>query len=169
MNGKFGLKGLLDNIKSDTHLEIRKGAMSTLDFDFLSADFKGEGPVLRIEESRITRESGSFAIAGEIDLRKAGKPTLFDNLKMASDDRAINWDSLGTQSVRGRQEVHMNKKIIDGINVDFRKFLDEDRIDEGSRYDDEMKLEYKLDTNESLQMMLGSGNDFFGLEHKDRF
>lgn len=169
MNGKFELKGLLDDIRSDTHLEIRKGTMATLDFDFLTADFKGEGPVLRIEDSRITRESGYFALAGEIDLRRAGKPTLFDNIRMASDDSAINWDSMDTRNLQGVKEVHMNKKVMEGINIDFKKFLKEERLDESSRYEDEVKLEYKLDTNESLKMMLGSNNDFFGIEHKDRF
>lgn len=169
MNGKLDLKGYVNDIKSEVRLEIRKGTMSTLDFDFLSVNFKGDGPVLRIEDSRITRESGYFALGGELDLRKLGKPSLFEGIKMASDDQAINWDSLGTRSVQGAQEVRMNKKIIEGINIDFTKFLNEERIDEGSRYEDEVKLEYKLNSSESLKMMVGSNNDFFGLEHRDRF
>ncbi len=169
MNGKFNLKGYINNIKSDIRLEIRKGTMSTLDFDFLSVNFKGEGPVLRIEDSKISRESGQFSLGGEIDLRKLGKPSLFEDIKMASDDRAINWDSLDTRSVRGAQEVHMNKKIYEGISIDFTQFLNDERIDEGSRYNDEVKLEYELGSNDSLKMMIGSNNDFFGLEHKDRF
>lgn len=169
MNGKFDLKGAVDDIASDIKLEIRKGNISTLDFDFLSANFKGEGPMLRIEDSKIARESGYFALGGEIDLRKLGKPTLFEGVKMASDDRAINWDSFGTRSVPGAQELRMNKKIYEGISIDFTQFLNDERIDEGSRYEDEMKLEYKLNSNESLKMMVGSNNDFFGLEHRDRF
>ena len=169
MNGKFDLKGYTNDIKSDIRLEIRKGTMSTMDFDFLSANFKGDGPILRIEDSKIARESGYFALGGEMDLRKLGKPSFFEDIKMASDDRAINWDSLYTRSVQGTQEVRMNKKIYEGINIDFTKFLNDERIDESSRYEDEVKLEYKLNTNESLKMMIGSNNDFFGLEHRDRF
>jgi len=169
MNGRFDLKGRVGDMKSDIRLEIKKGTMSTLDFDFLSVNFKGEGPVLRIEDSKIARESGYFALAGEIDLRKLGKPTLFEGIKLASDDRAINWDSLDTRSVRGGQEVHMNKKIFEGLNIDFTKFMDDERIDEGSRYKDDVKLEYKLNPNESLKMMVGSNSDFFGVEHRDRF
>jgi hypothetical protein len=104
-----------------------------------------------------------------MDLRKIGKDALFEDIKMASDDRAINWDSMDTRNVQGIQEVHMNKKLMEGINIDFKKFLNEDRLDKSSRYEDEMKLEYKLNTNESLKMAVASGNDFFGLEHKDRF
>lgn len=169
MNGKFDIKGYLNDIKSDIRLEIKKGNMSTLDFDFLSVNFKGEGPVLRIEDSKITRESGYFALGGEIDLRKIGKPTLFDSIKLVSDDRAINWDSLGTRNVQGTQEVRMNKKIYEGINIDYKKFLNEERIDEGSRYEDEVRLEYELSSNDNLKMMVGSNSDFFGLEHKDKF
>ncbi|MCX5680130.1 MAG: hypothetical protein NTZ95_05710 [Candidatus Omnitrophica bacterium] len=169
MNSKFDLKGYVNDIRSDIRLEIRKGNMSTLDFDFLSVNFKGEGPILRIEDSKIARESGYFALGGEIDLRKLGKPTLFAGIKMASDDRAVNWDSLDTRSVQGAQEVRMNKKVFEGINVDFTKFLDDERIDEGSRYKDEVKLEYELSSSESLKMMVGSNNDFFGVEHRDKF
>ena len=169
MNGKFGLKGPIGGIKSDIRLEIRKGTMATMDFDFLSVNFKGEGPVLSIEDSKIARESGYFALAGEIDLRKLGKPALFEGIKMASDDRAINWDSLDTRNIQGAREVRMNKKLVEGINIDFKKFLNDERIDEGSRYKDEVKLEYELSSSDSLKMMVGSNNDFFGLEHKDRF
>ena len=169
MNGRFALKGYIDDIKSDVRLEIKKGTISILDFDFLSANFKGEGPVLRIEDSKISRESGYFALEGEIDLRKLGKPALFEGIKMASDDRAINWDSLDTRSVQGAQEVRMNKKIYEGINIDFKQFLKSDRIDESSRYEDEVRLEYELSSSDSLKMMVGSSNDFFGLEHKDKF
>ena len=169
MNGKFVIEGYVNDIRSDIRLEIKKGTMSILDFDFLSANFKGEGPILRIEDSKIARESGLFSLGGEIDLRKLGKPALFDGIKMASDDRAVNWDSLDTRSVRGAQEVHMNKKIYEGINIDFKQFLNNERIDEGSRYEDEVKLEYELSSNDSLKMMVGANNDFFGLEHKDKF
>jgi len=55
------------------------------------------------------------------------------------------------------------------INIDFKKFLNDERIDEGSRYEDEVKLEYELNSNDSLKMMVGSNNDFFGVEHKDKF
>ena len=169
MNGKFVFKGRLDDMRSDIQLEIRKGTMATLDFDFLSANFKGEGPVLRIEDSRISRESGYFALGGEVDLRKLGKNAFFDGIEMASDDRAINWDSLDTRSVPGAKEVRMNKKIYEGINIDFKQFLRDERIDEGSRYKDEVRLEYELSSSDSLKMMVGSNNDFFGVEHKDRF
>lgn len=169
MNGKFVLKGPIDDIKSEVRLEMRNGNMSTLDFDFLSANFKGDGPLLKIEDSKITRESGYFSLAGDIDLSKIGKPSLFDGIKMASDDRAINWDSLNTRDLQGTKEVHMNKKIMEGLNIDFKKFLKDERIDESSRYEDEVKLEYKLSTNESLKMMVGTNNDFFGVEHRDRF
>lgn len=169
MNGKFNLKGYVNDIKSEIRLEIKKGTMGPLSFDFLNANFKGDGPILHIEDSRITRESGYFALAGEIDLRKLGKPALFNEIKMASDDMAINWDSLDTRSVQGVQEVRMNKKIYEGINIDYKQFLNEDRIDEGSRYKDEIRLGYDLSSNDTLKMAVGSDSDFFGLEHKDRF
>ena len=169
LNGKFGFRGPVSNLKSDVRLEIKKGVMSELEFDYLSANFKGEGPIVRIEDSSVSRESGYFSITGEMDIRKIGKKSFFENIRMASDDRAVNWDEIGIRDIRGVQEVRMNKKLLGDINIDFKKFISDENMGESTRYNDEVKLEYKLHPNESIKMMLGSGNDFFGLEHRDKF
>jgi len=169
MNGKFEFKGPISDLKSDVRLEIKKGMMSGLEFDCLSANFKGDGPIVRIEDSSVYRESGYFSIAGEMDMRKAGKDSFFENIRMASDDRAINWDDIGTRDIRGVREVRMNKKLLGDISIDFKQFISDDDLGGGSRYNDEVKLEYKLNPSESIKMMLGSDNDFFGLEHRDKF
>ena len=169
VNAKCELKGAANNLKSIVHLEIRKGTIATLDFDYLNATLKGDGPIVRIEESRITRESGYFAIAGEMDLRKMGKNTLFENIKLSSDDRAITWDGWNTKKVQDVQEFNMKKKINDDIDLNFKKFIAEEKVDESMRETDEVQVEYKLHPNNSLRMMVGQKKDFFGFEHKDKF
>lgn len=169
MNSKFDIKGPIANLKSNIQLDIRKGTMAKLEFDYLSAHMKGDGPIIRIEESRITRESGYFALAGEMDLRNMGKNNLFDYIKIASDERAITWDGLDVTKSQGVQEVRMEKKISEDLNIDFKKFVTDNRVDESIRDSDEVQLEYKLHPNDSLKLMVGQEKDFLGIEHKDKF
>ena len=169
MNGKFDFKGPIEKLRSNIQLDIRKGTIAKLDFDYLSAHLKGEGPIIRIEDSRITRESGYFALGGEIDLRKMGKTNLFSDIKIATDDRAITWDGLNITKVQDAQEVRMEKKLSDDINIDFKKFVADGKVDESLRYGDEIQLEYKLHPNDSLKVMVGAEKDFLGFEHKDKF
>jgi len=169
MNGKFDFNGSLTNLKSSAHIEIRKGTISGMEFDYLSAILKGEGPILRIDDSRITRESGYFVLIGEMDLRRLGKNTFFDDIKMGSDDKAITWDGWDVAKREGVQEVRMKKKLSDDVNLDFKKFITDEKIDESIGQTDEVQLEYKLHPNDSLKMMVGQDKDFLGFEHKDRF
>lgn len=170
LNGKFGLKGPVAGLKLNAHMEIRKGTIATLDFESLSATIKGDLPFVRIEDSRVTRESGYFSIAGEMDLSKIGKSAIFDNLKLASDDKAITWDEWRSAGTQGSvQEVSMKKRISGDLSVDFKKFVAESKIDESMKDKDEVGLEYKLQPNDSLKMMVGQDSKFLGLEHKDKF
>ncbi|MFH0763708.1 MAG: hypothetical protein V1927_01735 [Candidatus Omnitrophota bacterium] len=169
MNAKFDFKGPVERLRSDIQLDIRNGTIATLDFDYLSAHMKGEGPIIRIEDSRITRESGYFALAGEMDLRKMGRANLFDNIRITTDESAISWDGLAVTKAQGIQEVRMGKRLSDDVNIDFKKFITDEKVDASMKYGDEVQLEYKLQPNDSLKMTVGAEKDFFGFEHKDKF
>ena len=169
LNGKCDLKGPLANLRSNTEIDVKKGAILTLSFEDLSAHFKGDGPIIRIEDSRITRESGCFVLAGDIDLGKIGKGSLFDKIRLVGDDKAINWDGWDTNKVHNIREVSMKKRINDYIDIDFKKFTSENTIDESFKSKDEVQLEYKLHPNDSLKVMVGQDEEFLGIEHKDKF
>jgi len=168
-NCKVELKGPVKDLKSNIHIEMKKGTIATLDFETLSANLKGDGPFVRIEDSRIARESGYFVLGGEMDLRKIGKASMFDDLRLVTDDRAITWDGWRTTKSLDIQEVSMKKRINEYINLDFKKFVSDEKVDESFWDSDEVHLEYKLDANDSFRMMVGQDKDFFGLEHKDKF
>jgi hypothetical protein len=169
MNAKFELKGPIANLRSNTQLEVRKGMMGKLDFDYLNIALKGDGPIVRIEDSRIVRESGYFALSGEMDLRRMGKTTLFSNIKMAGDDRAINWDGLESRRVQDFKELSLRKRVSDEIDVNFKQFTNDDKVGESIRDSDDVQLDYKLHSNNSLKMAVSQDRDFFGFEHKDKF
>ena len=169
MNGRFVLRGPSEKLKMDARIDIRKGTMAELDFEALSATLKGDMPYLRIEDARITRQSGFFTLEGEMDLRKIGKSAFFDNIRLSSDDKAINWDGWNSSKVQDVSEFRMKKRINDDINIDFKKFVAEEKVDESIKDNDEVGLEYKLHPNDSLKMVVGKDREFLGLEHKDKF
>jgi hypothetical protein len=168
-NIKAEFKGVMANLRSDIRLDVRKGSIWTMDFESLSAHMKGDGALVHIEDSRINRDSGDLVIAGEMDLKKIGKTSIFSNIHLVGDDRAINWDGWNSSKVQNVREVTMKKKITDDIDFGFRKYTSEDTIDEGMKYGDEVQLEYKLHPNDSIKVMAGQDKNFFGLEHKNKF
>lgn len=169
MNSKWEFKGPAANIRSKVHLEVRKGAISEMNFDFLNATLKGDGPMVRIEDSRIMRESGYLILAGEMDMRKVGKDSLFENIKITDGEKAIMWDSWDTAKWQDVREFRMTKKVIGDFNVGFKKFINDEKIDESLRDKDQFELEYNLHPNDSLKLRFVDNASFVGLEHKDKF
>lgn len=169
MSGKLAVKGPVSRPQSDIKIEVRNGSMGGLDFEFLSAHFKGDGSAINIEDSRVTRDSGYFVIAGNMDLKNIGKNSLFESIRLVGDDKAVNWDGWNTTRVQNMSEVSMKKRLNDDLSLDFKKFISDDTVDEAVKKDDEVQLEYKLHPNESLKMTIGQDRDFLGLEHKNKF
>jgi hypothetical protein len=156
-------------MKISSRFDIKDGTLATLDFDYLTATIKGEFPFVKIEYSRVNRKSGYFSLSGEMDLRRAGRDNIFDDIKLVTDDGAISWDDWRSTKVQDVHEYSMRKNITDDLGVSFKKFVAEDSIDESLRDKDEVRLEYKLDSNDSLKVMMGQDKDFFGFEHRDKF
>lgn len=169
LNARFEAKGPASRAKIIARLDIREGTLATVAFDRLTATLAGQWPVVRIEESRITRPSGYFAIEGEMDLSKAGSLALFKDLRLATDDRAIVWDRWGSVRLLDAQELTMRKRMTDDLNIGFKKFTADDRIDESLRQRDQVELEYSLQPNDFLKMEVGQDSNFFGVEHRDKF
>jgi len=169
LNGKLELKGPISKSSLDAKIEMRKGTIATLDYDYLTVHLKGDGPILRIEESRITRPSGYFSLAGEIDLRKIGKTAILEDIKITTSESAILWDDLDTSTWKGVKELSLTKRVSEEFSFGFKTFIADNVIDESLRDTNEMALEYKLQPNDSLKVMVGQDKNFFGLEHKDKF
>lgn len=169
MNSKWEFKGAASKLKSKVHLEIKKGDIGGMNFDYLSADLKGDGPMVRIEDSRITRESGYFVLAGDMDMRKMGKDSLFENIKITDGEKTLLWDGYDTEKWQDVREFRMKKKVAGDLNVGFKKFINDDRVDESVRERDQYEVSYSLHPNDSIKVRFGDNKNFFGLEHKDKF
>lgn len=169
MNSKWEFKGAANKLKSKAHLEVKNGDIGGMNFDYLSADLKGDGPMVRIEDSRITRQSGYFVLAGDMDLRKIGKDSLFENLKITDGEKTILWDAYDTAKWQDGREFRMKKNVAGDFNVGFKKFVNDEKVDESLRERDQYELEYSLHPNDSIKVRFGDNKSFFGLEHKGKF
>lgn len=169
MNSKWEFKGPAANIRSDIHLEVKKGSIAEMNFEFLNATLKGDGSMVRIEDSRIMREGGYLVLAGEMDMRKVGKDSLFENIKIADGEKTIMWDGWDTAKWQDVRELRMTKKVIGDFNVGFKKFINDEKVDESLWDKDQVELEYNLHSNDSLKLRFEDNASFVGLEHKDRF
>ena len=63
----------------------------------------------------------------------------------------------------------MRKKLNEDFDVGFKKVVADDKIDASLRSSDEVRLDYKLQPNDSLRVTVGQESNFFGFEHKDKF
>jgi hypothetical protein len=169
MNGKFTLKGPAGALRMESKFDIRQGTIGTLDFSCLTASLKGDLPFLKIEDARMTRPSGYLALAGEIDMTKAGKTAFFRDVKLITDDNAIAWDEWRSTKTRDTSELSMAKNLTPDIGIRYKRFVNDGDIDESRRSGDQARLEYRLTQNESLGVMIGKDREFFGFEHRDKF
>ncbi|MDP3790860.1 MAG: hypothetical protein Q8R38_02325 [Candidatus Omnitrophota bacterium] len=169
MNSKWELKGPIDKLRSKVRLEIKKGRISEMKFEFLSADLKGDGPIVTIDDSRITRESGSFTLAGYMDMARIGKDSFFENLKIIDGADTVLWDGYDTAKWQDVREFKMKKNIVGDINIGFKKYVNDEKVDESLRDRDEYELSYNLHPNDSIKLKFSDNKNFFGLEHKDKF
>jgi hypothetical protein len=169
MNSKWELKGPAKDLKSKVHIDIKKGRILEMRIESLSADLKGQGSIITIEDSRITRESGSFVLAGYMDLGRIGKESLFENLKLVSGETTVIWDDYETAKWQDVREFRMKKKVVEGVDVGFKKFINDEKVDESLRDRDQYEVSYSLHPKDSLKLRHSDGDNFFGLEHKDKF
>jgi len=169
MNSKSEIKGTINNLKTNVHIEMRKGRIGEVNFEYLSASLKGDGPMMRIENSRIIRESGPVVLGGEMDLRRIGKDSIFENIKVLNGENTMAWDGWETAKWQDVREFKMTKNVAGGFNVGFKKYVNDDRVDESLRERDQFELGYNLHPNDSIKVKFADNSSFFGLEHKDKF
>jgi hypothetical protein len=169
MNSKWELKGAAENLKSNIRVEIKNGHIGEMNFEYLSASLKGDGRMIRIEDSRITRESGPLVLGGEMDLRRIGKDSIFENIKILGGENTIAWDRWDTAKWQDVREFKMTKNVVGGFDVGFKKFVNDDKVGESLRERDQFELGYRLHPNDSIKLKFGDNSNFFGLEHKDKF
>jgi hypothetical protein len=169
LSSKLELKGAIKNLKSKLHFEMRKSRIGEVNFEYLSVSLKGDGPMMRIEDSRIVRESGPVVLGGELNLKNIGKDRFFENIKVLNGENTMAWDGWETAKWQDVREFRMTKNVLGGFNVGFKKYVNDEKVDESLRERDQFELGYSIHPNDSIKVKFANDSNFFGLEHKDKF
>ena len=169
MNGIFNIKGPFNNLQSNGFIGGRSGKIGPIWYDSADIKIQGTGPIIKIVGSNIRQAQATFTMEGYIDLRSVAGSDLLSYIKLKSDMKTIIWDGWDI-SRDGSDSLKMIKDIGDKVSVGFKTFTREELLPYQKRDNlDEMSLEYKLDNGQILQMKLKENEEFFGVEHKNKF
>ena len=56
-----------------------------MNFDQIAIRFQGKGPILRLENSQLSRRGSVMRMEGMLDVRRIGQPDFFRNVKLKID------------------------------------------------------------------------------------
>lgn len=142
LNGNFTLKGPLREARLSAHLNVQGGNFGDFRFDSIIANLVGEGPVIQIHETRISKKDGYMTLSGEVDLRKLRDKKPFEKVSLKTEDNLFFW-----------QDWSVSKKNESSL-VEAEKFLDKD-----------FKLSFKARTENANS----EEEHFLGVKHEVKF
>ena len=73
-------------------------------FESAALRFQGEGPILKLKNSSLSKSSGVTLVEGEVDLRRLGQRDFFRKIKLSSMERSLNlngWQMTPTPGTQG--------------------------------------------------------------------
>lgn len=149
-------------------LEVHRGNVGDLFFNSLTATLVGMGPIVKIDDARINRDKGYLTVTGDLDLRDIGKPNLFENIQMFTDDKNLVWNGWDITKESSNAEVWAIASMSDDVGIAFKTYMEDEKVDPRDRQN-EFEVEYKIFDNHALKMRFGEDSEFVGLEHKEKF
>ena len=84
LQGHVEVNGILGKITSKGELIAGKGRFGRMDFDRISIRFQGRGPILRLENSHLSRRGAVVQMEGMHDARRIGQRDFFRRVKLSS-------------------------------------------------------------------------------------
>lgn len=84
LRGQVEVNGILGKITSKGELIAGEGKFGRMDFERILIRFQGKGPVLRLENSYLTRRGAVVQMEGMLDARRLGRRDFFRNVKLSS-------------------------------------------------------------------------------------
>lgn len=84
LRGQVEVNGFLGHVSSKGTLIADKGRFGRMNFDQIAIRFQGKGPILRLENSQLSRRGSAMQMEGMLDVRRIGQPDFFRNVKLSS-------------------------------------------------------------------------------------
>ena len=90
IQGEVRLTGPLTRLSSQAAVTSGEGRLGMDRFLAASLKFRGNGPILQIENSKMTRPGGEVLIEGSVDLRRLGQQDFFSRVHLSSSAKVLD-------------------------------------------------------------------------------
>ncbi len=169
LSGDIAIEKALLKPRIKGRLNARNGKLGFIDYRIANVNLEGEGPELKILDSRILRDQGYFMLDGFIDLRQLGRARFLEGLRVRSDEKTVVWEGWNiVKEARQEEELNLQKNIREDFKINFKKFINDEVYAQNDAHD-ELELEYKLKSNKSFKMRLRDQEETLELEQRVKF
>ncbi len=106
VQGQVSISGSLNHWISSGDLLAAEGRFGFLEFTQIALRFHGKGPILQIENSQLSKPTGTLLMEGMVDLRRIGHPDFFQAVKLTPLSRNLEvagWQMSPTPGSSGLQ------------------------------------------------------------------
>lgn len=168
VHGDMRFYGILAELKMDGQLELLNGNISKIKYNSAKINFKGDGTIIELVNSKVYTEGGVLDLEGKLDMKEVGTAKAFKNIQLKSGPETVVL--AGVDLIKGLEgkDVVFGKDVGEQFRVNFRAYASGDLPAQRAK-SDEMELEYKLGGPKSIKLKMKENEDFFGVEHKVRF
>lgn len=168
MNGRLNIQGPLKEPTTKGAFSLKDGNLRELRFDSINFNLNGKGPILKIDDSKITKADGYLYINGEIDVRKLGNRNVLEDMRIETDQKVIVWEGWDISKDTHTSEVKLNKEVAEDIDVIFKTYSNSGAVND-ERKRNEIGLDYKIRKDDSINVRMKEDGAFVGVEHKIKF
>ena len=179
VQGQVVCHGTLERLISHGHLSIQDTSFGGQRFPSASLRFQGEGFVLQLRESHLTRPGGDLLMEGTVDLRQIGQPDFFRAITLISMERNLevgNWQvsplnapvlqRAGLQKSRGVRLRRSSSETPISIGLAIKM---DDQMGPEAVSREGMEVGIAISEEESVSLRLEGEEQFLGIEHRKRF
>ncbi len=173
LEGEISVIGTQGHLASEGEIISRDGELLDEKFQLIAIRFQGNGPLIRLKNSELTKSTGVLLLDGEVDLRRTGQPDFFKRVHLSSLEKTLG--------VAGWQMAPIAGQRIGSSGLHVKKTFDNNKVAVGLRYEEDpqlykdpvrkeqVEIEYPLSSQESVSMRVEKDETFLGLEHRKKF
>ncbi len=110
VRGRVVLKGRLKQVLSRGELVTGDGRFNRELINGMTLRFQGKGPILTIQDSRLSKPEGILLMEGTLDLRRLGQSDFFSRLHLLPMEKALHfpgWGVLQRKAARNQTGVDL--------------------------------------------------------------
>ncbi|MCM8794968.1 MAG: hypothetical protein NC819_04110 [Candidatus Omnitrophica bacterium] len=167
--GTVQVRGSLGNLASKGEVSGVSMLFGTVAFPRVALRFDGNGPILRIRDSQLVRESGVLLMEGVVDMRRIGQPDFFRGVKLSSLDKSLRWGEWRVSDIPGVSGLELHKYSKAGnVSVGLNYQVDTQNQPESVQREG-VKVGLPLSPQEKLKIQMEGEEGFLGVEHRKKF